>query len=830
MARTTLARWLVVGALAGFGLLVGTEIASAQTPSPSPEATAAATGSGDSTVQGSNTATDSTATSSSAAASNGATVNSGPAATGATGGTSSQIGDNSVRVNQSSNAKSGDAVAGSQVTGVVGGNATVQNVNNSTGATATSGDAVASNTATVNAGPSATATGTGNANAQQIGDNTVRVDQESVAESGDSVAGSQVTGIVGDGDSVVQNTNNSTDATALSGNACAGISLGCTTGGNDATVNAGPFSMATDGTAQAGQVGDNDAVLTQSSIARSGDAVAGSQVTGIVGDGDSTVQGTNTSTDPVAVSGDAIADNVAIVVAGPSSVALNGGLSQASQTGDNSVALDQESESSSGDAVAGSQVTGLVSEERGHLTVQNQQSSDTPTAVSGAADAVNDSVVTAGPDAFSDGGTANANQIGDNDVDQVQTAEAVTGDAVAGGQVTGVVGGGEVVVQNTNDSVDAVAVSADAVAQNFGDTTAGPVADGGVGGSATADQIGDNSVVKDQDALAESGDAVAGGQVTGIVADGDVTVQANNTADTPTAVSGVAVAQNFDPTVAGPSAVVTGTGDATATQNGDNEIDLAQGAEATSGDAVAGGGVFGIVADGEVTLQGTNDSVDAVAVSGDAVAQNFADALTAGPSAVVDDGDATATQIGDNDIVADQASTATSGDAVSGSQVAGVVNDGGETTIQLNNTSDSSTAVSGAAVAQNFVTGLQAGPLASSTGVGTATATQTGDNAVDLTQDASSTTGDAVSGSQVVGGVGADDNAVQGTNNSTNDVALSSAGVSLNTATGVLGPFADSTTTATATQNGDNDAVLDQDAPTETGDAVAGSQIFGEVA
>ena len=117
-----------------------------------------------------------------------------------------------------------------------------------------------------------------------------------------------------------------------------------------------------------------------------------------------------------------------------------------------------------GDAVAGSQVTGLVSEQRGHLTVQNQQSSDDPVAISGDAAAVNALLVEAGPQATTDDATSTATQIGDNDVTAAQTAEAWSGDAVAGGQVTGVVGAGTAAITLSNTSEGAEATSGDAEA------------------------------------------------------------------------------------------------------------------------------------------------------------------------------------------------------------------------------------------------------------------------------------------------------------------------------------------------------------------------------
>jgi len=160
-----------------------------------------------------------------------------------------QIGDNNAVVEQKTTVKSGDSVAGSQVTGVVGGSPVIQNQNSSDGATATSGDVTAVSTASVNVGPSAVVAApapapvnnvgiasshTGSdAQAQQIGDNNVVVEQETNISSGDCVAGSQVTGVVG-GSPVIQNQNSSDGATCTTGDVVA-VSL--------VSVNVGPSAI-----------------------------------------------------------------------------------------------------------------------------------------------------------------------------------------------------------------------------------------------------------------------------------------------------------------------------------------------------------------------------------------------------------------------------------------------------------------------------------------------------------------------------------------------------------------------------------------------------------
>ncbi len=793
MERRTVARWLLVSALACFGFLFAANAANAET-----------------TVQGTQTSTDSEAETGTASGENNADFAGGPAATGDTGASSQQLGDNTANVSQSGTAESGDPVAGAQVTGVVADDATVQNTNNATNPVAVSGDADVVNDANVTTGPSAS-TDDGTAQTSQVGSNDTAVSQFGAAATGDAVAGGQITGIVGDGEHVVQNTNNATDAFAESGDAEV-VNLGLAA--------AGPTAFSTDGVAQTGQIGDNDAVLTQSSEAESGDAVASSQVTGIVG-GSATVQNQGSSEDGFAASGDTLALNVGFATAAPNAASIFGTSASASQTGDNTADVAQDAQSSTGDALAGSQVTGAVGDQGGFLTVQNQQASDGDFAVSGDAEAVNIGFGLAGPNAFAEDGDATVSQIGDNDVAVAQVADGTTGDALAGGQVVGAVGHGDVTVQQQLSAVLPFAVSGSVDTVNFGFALSGPSADSFFG-DASASQVGDNTAAVAQEITGETGDAVAGGQVTGIVATGDVVVQ--NTANTEVAfaVSGELFADNLAFVEAGPSAIADG--DATVSQTGDNAAALAQVIDVASGDAVAGGQVTGVVADGDVTVQNTNVADFAFSVSGEVDAVNDG-ILEAGPTAVSFFDTASASQIGDNDASADQVIAADSGDAVAGSQVTGVVA-GGEAVVQNTNTSEDTFAFSGDVFADNLLD-ANLGPSADADGV--ASASQVGDNFLDFGQDVSVGTGDAVAGSQVTGVV-APEATIQVSNNDFGSFALSGNGFANNAAAGSLTAEAFSATaTASASTVGDTGFVASQTLSSDSGDAVAGAQVTGDV-
>lgn len=776
MRSRSLARWLVVGALAVFSVVLFSGLALAQDAGDT------------SAVQGQNGAAATAAVSGPAAGVNGAVLTAGPAAAGiGSSSQSQQFGDNSVTAHQSSTAKSGDAVAGSQVNGVVGGgHNVVQNSNSSLGAVALSGPAVVSNVAVANAGPRANSLGIlGNAQSGQVGDNHMIVHQESEAISGDAVAGSQVTGIVG-GDAIVANQNSSLGSLAVSGGACAAFVCG---GGNILFAGAGPDALAVGlitPNANAAQFGDNDVVIRQATSAVSGDALAGAQVTGAVGADDMVVANSNSSRFSFGFSGPAVASNIGLANAGPgaTTIGLLGNTSQVSQGGDNRLVLDQSSGARSGDAVAGSQVTGLVSSEIGNITVQNQQSSDFDFAISGAAIAFNAMPVSAGPNAIAIGllGTrAQASQIGDNVVVASQHLDVASGDALAGAQVTGVVAGpgADVVVQNQGRALLPIAVSAPAIGVNVAPVNVGPsaVAIGLIAlTGSSASQFGDNELVYGQDARVHSGDAVAGSQVTGVVSDGRgaVTVQNSNYAVVPISVSGLAVGIQVGAQNVGPNAIALspiGLADARVSQFGSNLAAVDQRLVTGSGDAVAGSQVTGVVGGREdVVVANMNASILPIALTGPAIGFNFSLA-SAGPAArafsLLLPSSASASQFGDNVLLLTQDLVAESGDGVAGSQITGVVAES-DPIIGNQNFSLFSLGRTG------FVAGGNAGlgnvGSFAATPVGFASSQQTGTSALDGAQALDLGSGDGVSGSQVTGAV---------TNNTTHGLRDAGRGFSL---------------------------------------------------
>jgi hypothetical protein len=184
--------------------------------------------------------------------------------------------------------------------------------------------------------------------------------------------------------------------------------------------------------------------VNQNAIAHSGDAVAGSQVIGVhVGGsvGTLNVLVANDATGAAARSGDALAGNVARAVAGPTALATNGDAAT-SQVGSNVVAVDQTAEAQSGRALAGAQVIAIeVAGGIGQSSIQPMNTSIGTLAASGNVVALNDASGSVGPQGSATG-NASTLQAGSNDLTLAQDARPTSGDAVAGGQVVGIVEGG----------------------------------------------------------------------------------------------------------------------------------------------------------------------------------------------------------------------------------------------------------------------------------------------------------------------------------------------------------------------------------------------------
>lgn len=699
----------------------------------------------------------------------------------------SQVGDNELNFVQDATASGGDAVAGSQVTGIVGGGEhTLQATNNaectpSVGldtpdtVCALSGNFTetdANNFINFEVGAQAVAGGQAvGADVGQIGDNNVTGAAVSDAHSGDALFGSQVSGLVG-GSATVQ-VNNTSDCEfveslpcAMSGNSSADVMLGSN---EDEDVFVGAFALG--GTPNASQVGHNTLTLDTAVTGASGDALSGAQVTGAVGGRELTVQANNTADGAYATTGIVDQDNETSndVFIGTTA---SGTDPTSTQSGDNALEWAMEASGDSGDAVAGGQVTGATGFDV--VTIQEYNDADilvgpsSGAAQTGAADIENkiDNDTYIGASAVNSFGNASVTQNGDNSLDVVQVLGGSTGDAVSAAQITGVAGGSDITIQGTNTGLGSARVGRMDAENEIGDDFEGApeIVVGAASRSErdnTVTQNGDNTASGDQSGTVSSGDGVAGSQITGVAADGDSTATVQVTNDSYGSVNGGIPLDLSDAEVDASNeiSIVVGafTGNEqgsltdTVTQNGDDTAVFAQSFDATSGDAVGSSQVSGIVA-GDATLQATNrppvlaqSAYSGEVFEGDNDNQLFA-FIGAGNRAFTPAGSASVTQNGDASLDFTQTLTGSSGDAVDGSQISGVVAD--DSSVQVTNDARLSTAVAGDMDAENSASG-SVGPL--SEAETDSTVTHNGDAETNGGQSLGTSSGDAVAGSQVTG-------------------------------------------------------------------------------
>lgn len=319
----------------------------------------------------------------------------------------------------------------------------------------------------------------------QSGSNRSTVRQSGSSKSGDAVGG-QVTGVVSSGATSVDARNTSDNTDVTSGDAKGTNHASSFTGLNDSAglgVDGGIGTADVSGVGFADnlQDGDNRSTLSQSSNATTGDGVGG-QVIGVVtsAGGSASVVAANTTRDSSIETSNAKSNNN-----GAAFVGLNndpsepGGVDATdvtnacttapgcdnAQNGGNTVTSNQTSHAATGDGVGG-QVIGVVSAGRTSVDASNTTvDSDVTT---GNADANNSAAEFAGlndsptltvvPADVSGVPFAQNLQDGSNRRTSTQSADATSGDAVAG-QVSGVVtsagGSASVVVANTSTNIDA---------------------------------------------------------------------------------------------------------------------------------------------------------------------------------------------------------------------------------------------------------------------------------------------------------------------------------------------------------------------------------------
>ena len=937
--RRTLAKWLVAGALAGFGLLIGAQVASAQTSAPS---------------QGGPTAQDITDSDA----------------------FNVQEGENEGTLTQEGAATSGDPITG-QVVGVKsGGGATVNAKNRSEDTDARSGSATSSNTARafvglasasddIEVGPDDIDDSDGD-NVQE-GDNELSLSQSSLAVTGDAVSG-QVIGVVNtsgevditaasdvedadaetgeadaandssafvgladsdDGDIEVEEVQGSTSSQTQTGDATSALGttptpLGSTlsSGGGtgtssttgDASSDADPGTSGTGSGPQTSgllsseqgnletrsraggddpaigiediddsdgdnvQEGDNEMTLVQAAEARSGDGVVG-QVIGVVSGGDTVVNATSSVEDADVESGSVDADNEANSFVGLADADddieiddITDSDADNVQEGDNDFSLSQSIVAASGDAVGG-QVIGVVTSMGASADVTASNRSEDVDAETGEVEnAFNDANSFIGL-AFADEGEIDISDIDDSGGDNVQEGDneatiaqrltASTGDAIAG-QVIGIVASGDASVNASNETEDADAESGEVEARNNAETFTGLAnADEDVEiddiDDSDADNVqeGDNEAAITQRLTASTGDSV-GGQVIGVVAGGDASVDASNESEDVDAETGDIVAENDNETFVGlafsdEDDIEIGDIDDSGgdnVQEGDNDLSLRQSIDADTGDAI-GGSVIGVVASGTAEVTASNSSEDIDAETGDVEADNEANTFTGLANADddvdiddIDDSAADNVQEGDNDATIAQRISTSTGDAVGG-QVVGVV--AGSASVDASNTSEDVDAETGAIEAENEAATFVGLAFADEGDIEISDIddsgddnVQEGDNDLTLRQSIGAATGDALGG-QTVGVVTSRGSADVTASNESEDVDAETGEVEADNESGAFVGLANADddvdvdtgdiddSAADNVQEGDNDATITQRINASTGDAVGG-QVIGIVA
>lgn len=710
----------------------------------------------------------------------------------------------------------------------------VSGTNSATGAGSASAPSIGVNASAFRTAPTAIAAVS--AGAQQLGSNRARVRQNAELRTGDSVAGSQVTGSVGD--ATVQESNSTVLALSFSGPiAAANIVVGGT----------GPLAVSVLAGSQASQFGDNDTDVSQTVDGQSGDALAESQVTGLVVSDVGRISNMNSGILGASVSGFVVGANATLlpIFTGPAAVDIAIGGSMASQFGSNRSKLDQANTGNSGDAVSGSQISGIVGSGTVVRVMESNQTAGVA-AVSGLVLTANTGAQTVGPQAISNI-RASAQQTGDNLAWLTQADDVASGDAVGGAQVTGVVAGdgADISIMEQQDTLLAFAVTLVATSTNTGTVLAGPTAAGLLIPQslfAQASQAGNNAATVDQSSSATTGNALSAAQSTGAVGgdDSDVSISVQNRTGIPLAaalsggavsgsqVTGAVVGEDSDVTIqAGNSATLFGLSVAIAQASGATNIIPA---------AVAGPTAVGLLTADASQLG--DDTVAANQVTNDV---NAAAGLRAGPSAAAGSAAApgpfafaSASQTGNDSLAINQEAVSGSLDALAGSQVAGVAAGGGSNVrVGETNAAIVALALTGAIPVTNTIAGAQSGPLATAGPttllvLESAAAQQTGNDTLTATQSIEAETGDALAGAQVSGVVGAATVDVSVSNFAALVLGLSGSPTATNIGAGHVGPLALATLGVARTSHA-GDTALDggQTFTAEAGDAVSGGQVTG---
>jgi hypothetical protein len=282
--------------------------------------------------------------------------------------------------------KTGDAVAGQVIGGVVSdGSLVINATNRSDNVDVSTGDATGTNSANVVTGlvsgddtafvrdafgdPNATPLQLDAALANnQQGDNTANVRQSVNVQSGNGIGGQVIGAVVNGGTTDITASNTTTDSDVTTGEA---------TGSNDANAFVGllavgttdqtPWVIPVQPSVGNVQAGNNRLTESQVADAHTGDGIAG-QVIGVVSAGNTRVDASNTTTDSSVETGPATSDNSSKAFVGLLALgAADEDPSVNAQAGDNTSHVTQSATALTGDGVAG-QVAGIVTSAGGSVS------------------------------------------------------------------------------------------------------------------------------------------------------------------------------------------------------------------------------------------------------------------------------------------------------------------------------------------------------------------------------------------------------------------------------------------------------------------------------
>jgi hypothetical protein len=495
----------------------------------------------------------------------------------------------------------------------------------------------------------------------QDGENSNTTSQSGQGKTG-SASGGQVSGVVSSGPASIDARNTSKDSSVHTGDARGSNSAGSFVGLNDVSGSTTISDVSGSCALSCGNVqdGSNRSNLSQTLSAISGDGVGG-QVIGLIAlSGASAITASNNSDGVDVTTGDADGVNSSSAFVGlndsgpPGNVAITSDVTDSCascfnvQDGNNRILSSQSVTSQSGDGIAGSLIGAATG---GATSIDAKNVTNDSSVETGGAHGDNSAAYFAGLNTSFDGPTITATDIdntcngvdgcdnvqdGDNRVSSNQSTHSTSGDGVAG-QVVGVAGfGGPVSVVADNTTRDSDVTSGDAGAANdlaaflgLNDSLGlggGPVVSADVTASCNVlgcdnVQDGTNRLTGSQTAGAVTGDGLAG-QHLGILAAGNVSLDAKNGTWDSSADTGDADAANSAATFVGLNSSLTGPTitavDVTFTtasnlQDGTNRRTLTQSVGSTSGDAVAGQ-VAGVVTSAggsaSVVIANTSSGVD----------------------------------------------------------------------------------------------------------------------------------------------------------------------------------------------------------------------------